>query len=92
MPLPVYRTIEKIIVNINSYEISKVISYLFSPHVDLDMGYWYIIWKGNTANIEVEYIVYTLYLRGWGLRAMSVFFFNIFSGDLYIDALIKGLF
>ena len=30
-------------------------------------------------------------LWGWGFHVKSVFFFNIFSGDVQFDVLIKGL-
>ena len=45
------------------------------------IGDW--IWKNTLC---------TLYLKGWGYQEKPVFFSNLFSGDLYFDALIIGLF
>ena len=52
-------------------------------HVDLELGYWYIIWKVNTKNrgLILKNIFCALCLWGWGFHAKPAFF-NILSGDL----------
>ena len=64
------------------------------PHVDAGLWYWYIILKVNTTKrgLNLKNALRTLCLRGWGFHAESDFFFDIFSGELYFDVLIKGLY
>ena len=63
------------------------------PLIDSNLGYWYIILKLHKQGTEFEkYLLHTLPL-GCGFHVKSVFFFlKKYSGDLFIDVLIKGLF
>ena len=60
-------------------------------HVKPDLD---IFWKVNSTNRGLNFkdTLFTLYLRHLGFHAKLVFFLNIFSGNLYIDALIIELF
>ena len=50
------------------------------PHIDLCLGYWYIIWKANTTNkgLSLKNTFCTLFLWGWGFHVKPVFFFKKF--------------
>ena len=57
------------------------------PHLDILFGKL----KAQIV-LDLKSNVCTICLTGLGFHARHVFFFNTFSGDLYIDALIKGSF
>ena len=63
------------------------------PHIDPELGYWYIIWNVNTTNRRIEFekhLLHTIPL-GLGISCKAWFLFeNIFSADLFFDVL--GLF
>ena len=65
----------------------------FSSHWR-DLDYWYIIWKVNTTNrgLNLKNNFWTLCLWGWSFRVKSVFFFKKYTGDLFFDVLLIGLF
>ena len=50
---------------------------------------WYIIWKVKSINrvLDLKGTFSTICLTGSGFHARLVFFFNTFSGDLYLDVL-----
>ena len=65
------------------------------PLIDPDLGYWYIIWKVSTTNrgLNLKNNFWTLCLWGSGFHVKSVSFFKKnYSGDLFFDVLIIGLF
>ena len=65
------------------------------PLIDPDLGYWYIIWKVNTTNrgLNLKNTFCAICLWGWGFHVKSVFFSKKnYSGDLFFDVLIIGLF
>ena len=57
------------------------------PHLDILFGKL----KAQIV-LDLKSNVCTICLTGLGFDARHVFFFNTFSGDLYIDVLIKGSF
>ena len=83
---------ERFILEVNGWEISKVKSSSVSL---LLTRTWVLIyfWKVNTTNriLNLKSTFSTLYFWGWGFHEKSVFFFLIFSGDLFLDVLLVGL-
>ena len=62
---------------------------------DLDLGYWYIIWKVNTTNrwlnLKKKHLLQIMLLGlGFHVKSLSPFLKN-FGGDLFFDVLIIGL-
>ena len=68
--------------------------FMFSyPHVDPDLGYWYIIWKVNTRNKGLNWkIPFAHYASGDVDSIQSLYSFLIsWSGHLHFDGLIIEL-
>ena len=58
------------------------------PYVESDLGYWYITWKVNTKNwdMNLKKNPFALYLWGWGFHTKPPFL-NIFSTNPHFDGL-----
>ena len=62
------------------------------PLIDPDLDYWYIIWKFNTTNKELnlKITVCRLCLWGWKYHVKPLFFLKkMFSGNPFCDVLIR---
>ena len=74
---------------VKRFQRSRQVSF---PLIDPDLDYWYIIWKFNTTNKELnlKITVCRLCLWGWKYHVKPLFFLKkMFSGNPFCDVLIR---
>lgn len=91
---PVYRIMEGFILEVYIGKRSKVVSCSVFCHVDPDLRVLILYLKSFYLNRGLNSIrtSCTLCFRCRGFHAKPVFFFIVFGGDLWFDALLIGLF